>query len=127
MASYGVSVTRPTIGICTALERARWSVWDQQAVLLPRSYVEAVQSAGGLAVMIPPDPALVDDPAEALDLLDGLMLAGGADIDPAAYGQEAHPETTGTVPERDACEMAIFREAIAGGTCRCWASAEECS
>ncbi len=103
---------RPTIGICTALERAKWSVWDQQAVLLPRSYVEAVQSAGALAVMIPPDPALVEDPGEALELLDGLMLAGGADIDPATYGAAAHPETTGTVPERDACEIAIFHEAV---------------
>ncbi len=44
------------IGICTALERARWSVWDQQAALLPLNYVEAVQRAGGLAVMLPPDP-----------------------------------------------------------------------
>jgi putative glutamine amidotransferase len=102
---------RPKIGICTALERAKWSVWDQQAMLLPRSYVEAVQKAGALAVMIPPDPTLVEDPGEALELLDGLMLAGGADIDPATYGCEAHPETTGTVPERDACEIAIFHEA----------------
>lgn len=101
------------IGICTALERARWSVWDQQAALLPRSYVDAVQSAGALAVMIPPDPRLVDAPGEALEPIDGLMLAGGADIDPATYGCEAHPETVGTVPERDACEIAIFREAIA--------------
>jgi putative glutamine amidotransferase len=110
---YGVPMPRPVIGICTALERARWSVWDQQAVLLPRSYVDAVQSAGALAVMIPPDPRLVEEPGEALELLDGLMLAGGADIDPATYGAEAHPETTGTVPERDACEIAILHEAIA--------------
>lgn len=105
-------MARPVIGICTALERARWSVWDQQALLLPRSYVDAVQSAGALAVMIPPDPALVEDPVEALELLDGLMLAGGADIDPATYGAQAHPETTGTVPERDAFEIAIFQEAV---------------
>jgi putative glutamine amidotransferase len=104
---------RPVIGICTALERARWSVWDQQAMLLPRSYVDAVQRGGALAVMIPPDARLVEDPGEALELLDGLMLAGGADIDPASYGAESHPETTGTVPERDACEIAIFREALA--------------
>jgi putative glutamine amidotransferase len=106
-------MTRPVIGICTALERARWSVWDQQAMLLGRSYVDAVQSGGALAVMIPPDLRLVEDPGEALELLDGLMLAGGADIDPSSYGCEAHPETTGTVPERDACEIALFREALA--------------
>jgi putative glutamine amidotransferase len=100
------------IGICAALERARWSVWDQQAMLLPRNYIDAVQRAGGLAVMLPPDPALVEDPSQALALIDGLMLAGGADIDPGAYGQEAHPETTGTVPERDVFEVALARAAI---------------
>jgi putative glutamine amidotransferase len=105
-------MARPVIGICTALERARWSVWDQQAALLPRNYVEAVQSAGALAVMIPPDPLLVANPDEVLDLLDGLVLAGGADIDPASYGEPCHEETVGTVPERDAFEIALVRAAI---------------
>ncbi len=100
------------IGICTALERAAWSVWDQHAALLPLSYVEAVQRAGGLAVMLPPDERLAADPDEALDLIDGLMLAGGADIDPASYEQEAHPETADTAPERDAFEIALVRRAI---------------
>ena len=103
---------RPVIGMCTALEQARWSVWDQPAMLLARNYVDAVQRAGGLALMLPPDPRLVDDPGEALELIDGLLLAGGADIDPAAYGQEAAPETIGTVPERDAFEIALTRAAI---------------
>jgi putative glutamine amidotransferase len=103
---------RPVIGICTALEKARWSVWDQEAMLLPRSYVGAVQRAGGLALMLPPDEHAVDDPDEVLDLLDGLILAGGADIDPAAYGAEPHPETKGTVPERDGFELALARRAL---------------
>jgi putative glutamine amidotransferase len=103
---------RPVIGICAAMERAQWSVWDQQAILLPRNYIEAVQQAGGFAVMLAPDPHLVEDPGEALELLDGLVLAGGADVDPGAYGQEAHAETTGTVPERDVFEMALVRAAI---------------
>lgn len=106
---------RPVIGICAALERAQWSVWDQQAILLPRSYVEAVQRAGGLAVMLPVDPLLSEDPGPALDLIDGLMLAGGADIDPASYGERRHSETVGTVPERDAFEIAIARAAIERG------------
>jgi putative glutamine amidotransferase len=108
---YGMR--RPRIGICTALERAQWSVWDQEAALLPRNYVLAVQRGGGLAVMLPPDPATTAAPDETLDLLDGLLLAGGADIDPGSYGQAAHPETTGTVPERDAFEIALVRGAIA--------------
>jgi putative glutamine amidotransferase len=102
----------PVIGICTALEQAAWSVWDQQAALLPLSYVEAVQRAGGLVLMLPPDQRLVSDPDPVLELIDGLMLAGGADIDPASYEQEAHPETADTVPERDAFEIALVRGAI---------------
>jgi putative glutamine amidotransferase len=104
--------TRPVIGLCSALERARWSVWDQQAALLPASYLAAVRRAGGLALMLAPDEALIEEPGEALDLLDGLLLAGGADIDPATYGAEPHPETHDTVPERDAFEVAMVRAAI---------------
>lgn len=105
-------MTRPVIGICTTLERARWSVWDEQAVLLPRSYVTAVQRAGGLAVMLPPDADEAEESAQLLELIDGLMLAGGADIDPASYGQQAHAETGSTAPERDAFEIALVRAAI---------------
>jgi putative glutamine amidotransferase len=103
---------RPVIGLCTAFENARWSVWDQSAVLLPSNYVQAVQAAGGIAVLLPPDPRAVEHPHELLGLLDGLLLAGGADIDPAIYGQLPHPETQETVPERDAFEIALTRGAI---------------
>ena len=103
---------RPVIGMCTALERARWSVWDQRAALLPRNYVEAVQRAGGLALMLAVDPAVAEDPEQALELIDGLVLAGGADIDPGCYGERAHAETVDTVPERDAFEIALTRAAI---------------
>jgi putative glutamine amidotransferase len=105
-------MARPAIGICTALEQARWSVWDQEAMLLPRSYVDAVQRAGGLALMIPPDAEVVENPDEVLDRVDGLLLAGGADIDPGAYGAEAHAETTHTVPSRDVFEIALARRAL---------------
>ncbi len=103
---------RPRIGICTALERARWTVWDQEAYLLNRSYVDAIQAAGGLALMLPPDPEAVRHPDELLDVLDGLILAGGADIDPASYGQAAHAQTTGTWPQRDEFELALARGAL---------------
>jgi putative glutamine amidotransferase len=79
------------------VERARWSVWDDEAVLLPRSYATAVQRAGGLAVLLPPDPAL-EQPSEWIALLDGLILAGGAD-----YGE---------VPDRDAFEIALGLAAL---------------
>jgi putative glutamine amidotransferase len=100
------------IGICAALERARWSVWDQQAALTPMSYIEAVQRAGGLALLLAPDERVVEEPEQALELIDGLMLAGGADIDPASYGEQRHAETVETMPERDAFEIALARAAI---------------
>jgi putative glutamine amidotransferase len=105
-------MARTVIGICAVLERARWSVWDQVAILLPRSYADAVQDAGALAVLLAPDARSVEDPGEQLDLIDGLMLAGGADIDPSSYGEEAEPETVDTVPERDQFEIALVREAL---------------
>jgi putative glutamine amidotransferase len=105
-------MTRPVIGICTSLVQARWSVWDQRAALTPLGYVLAIQRADGLALMIPPDPEVEEDPDEVLDLIDGLILAGGNDIDPAFYGSERHPETKHTVPERDRAELALGRRAV---------------
>src|ERR671934_870106 len=104
---------RPVIGICTALARAQWGVWkEREAALLAFSYITAIQRAGGLALMIPPDGSYEDDPDELLDLLDGLILAGGSDIDPACYGADPHPETHHIVPERDRSELALTRRAI---------------
>src|SRR3954447_11129012 len=108
----GMTSTRPVIGICSALERARWSHWDQPAHLTPVGYVDAVQRAGGMAILLPVDPAAREDPDGWLDLVDGLVLAGGADVDPDAYGAERHPKTTGTVPARDTFEIALARRAI---------------
>ena len=102
----------PVIGLCAALERARWSVWDTEAFLLARNYVDAVHAAGGIALLLPVDPVAVRDPDRILDLIDGLLLAGGADMDPATYGAEPHEQTLGTVPERDAFELALANRAM---------------
>lgn len=103
---------RPVIGICSSLERARFGAWDEVAALLPRAYIDAVQRGGGLAVMLPPDAHAQSDPDEILDLLDGLVLAGGVDVDPASYGAQAGPHTVGSVPERDSFEVALTRRAV---------------
>ncbi len=105
-------MARPVIGICTPLELARWGAWALDAFLLPRNYVDAVHRAGAMALLLAPDPVLTEDPDEVLDRLDGLMLAGGADIDPRSYGAVAHPLTIGSVPERDAFEVALTRRAL---------------
>ncbi|HWH92763.1 MAG TPA: gamma-glutamyl-gamma-aminobutyrate hydrolase family protein [Baekduia sp.] len=104
---------RPVIGLCAALERAIWGPWTATAHLLSREYADAVQRGGGIALILPPDPRAAEHPDELLDLLDGLILAGGGDIDPAAYGQEPHPATSNTNPERDAFELALAARAIA--------------
>jgi putative glutamine amidotransferase len=106
-------MTTPAIGICAAIERVSWGVWSgYEVTLAPRNYVTAVQSAGGLGIVLPPDPAAVEDPDLLLDRVDALMLAGGADLDPASYGAEAHAETKGTWPERDRFELALTRRAL---------------
>ncbi|MGN6557198.1 MAG: gamma-glutamyl-gamma-aminobutyrate hydrolase family protein [Solirubrobacterales bacterium] len=103
----------PAIGICAGIERVSWGVWDgYEVTLAPRGYVSAVQRAGGIAIVLPPDEAAVEDPDLLLDRVDALMLAGGADVDPASYGAEPHPETKGTWPERDRFELALARRAL---------------
>jgi putative glutamine amidotransferase len=103
---------RPLIGICTAVEEVSWGPWRTLCDLVPRSYVVAVQRAGGVALLLPPDDAVAESPDELLDLLDGLVLAGGSDIDPAGYGARPHPETTGSRPERDRFELALAHRAL---------------
>jgi len=105
-------MSRPVIGICAAIERAHWGAWDALVLLSPRNYSLAVQREGALAVMLSPDDAVADDPEQLLDLLDGLILAGGADLDPATYGAELHPETRGTNADRDRFELALARAAL---------------
>jgi putative glutamine amidotransferase len=107
-----VSETRPTIGIVAAVERARYGLWDTASALLPLTYTEAVRQAGGFVLMIPPDPELVRCPDRVLDHLDGLMLAGGGDINPVNYGQRPHPETKSVPALRDEVELSLTRRAI---------------
>jgi putative glutamine amidotransferase len=105
-------VTRPVIGICSAIESATWAAWEVEVNLSPRTYSLAVQRAGALALILPPDDVVAEAPDELLDMLDGLILAGGSDIDPASYGAQPHPETRGTRPERDRFEIALGTRAL---------------
>jgi putative glutamine amidotransferase len=118
-----VSNNVPVIGISAALEQARWGNWDTLVLLSPRNYSLAVQRAGAVAVLLSPDEAVAAEPNLVLDRLDGLLLTGGADVNPESYGAEAHPETRPGRIERDRFEIALARAAVARdmpvlGVCR---------
>ncbi|MFF6994051.1 gamma-glutamyl-gamma-aminobutyrate hydrolase family protein [Streptomyces sp. NPDC008313] len=105
----------PLIGVSTYLEaRARWGVWELEAVLLPSGYPRLVQGAGGLAAMLPPDAP--GHAAAAVARLDGLVIAGGPDVDPSCYGAARSPRTGPPAPERDAWELALIEAALTSGT-----------
>ena len=104
-------MARPLIGITSYAEAGvRWGVWELPAALIPIAYVEAVERAGGRALLVPPSLEGVD---ETLDALDGLLFSGGSDLDPGLYGADAHPETNGIRLERDRAELALLGAALA--------------
>ena len=100
---------RPVIGITTYAQEATWGVWRMPAALIPLDYVDAVERAGGRALL---DPPCDGDVAETLDVLDGIVFSGGADVDPAMYGEDAHAETDSPQGHRDACELALLTAAL---------------
>jgi putative glutamine amidotransferase len=104
-------MTRPVIGISTYQEPARWGVWEMPATLLPASYPRLVRASGGLAVMLPPDDT-AEAAREAVAALDGVVIAGGADVEPARYGQWPDPRTGPPARARDAWELALIEAAI---------------
>ncbi|GGZ02590.1 gamma-glutamyl-gamma-aminobutyrate hydrolase family protein [Streptomyces nitrosporeus] len=104
----------PLIGITTYLEpSARWGVWELPAALLPSAYPQMVQRAGGLAALMPPDAP--ERAGAVVERLDGLVIAGGADIEPGLYGAERDFRTGPPVHERDTWELALFRAALEAG------------
>jgi len=102
-------VARPIVGITTYVTQASFGVWELDSALVPVDYVRAVEEAGGRPLLVPPSGHGVE---ETLDALDGLIFSGGSDLDPDLYGQEAHPETTGIVAERDSAELVLLRAAL---------------
>jgi gamma-glutamyl-gamma-aminobutyrate hydrolase PuuD len=78
--------------------------------LIPYDYVRALERAGARVLLVPPSD---DGVSETLDSLDGLLLSGGADLDPQTYDADPHPETNGVRPDRDRAELALLEGALA--------------
>lgn len=102
-------MAKPLVGVTTYVEPAAWGHWQLDAALIPYDYVRALELAGARVLLVPPDD---DGVEETLDALDGLLFSGGNDLDPASYGAEPHPETTGCKPERDRGELALLEGAL---------------
>ena len=104
------------IGITAYAEPSvRWGAWDVPAAVIPLAYVRQVEAAGGRPLLIPPSEEGIE---ETLDVMDGILFSGGADLDPSEYGQDAHPETTGTRPDRDRASSRCSRR-HSSATCLC--------
>jgi putative glutamine amidotransferase len=101
---------RPVIGISAydvPVDFGQWRAF--RSVLVPQGYVRAVVAAGGIPVLVPPTEVA----SVILDDLDGMVFTGGSDINPAVYGQEPHPESSGFYDHRDSAELELMRAALA--------------
>ncbi|WP_027927920.1 gamma-glutamyl-gamma-aminobutyrate hydrolase family protein [Amycolatopsis benzoatilytica] len=101
----------PVIGLSMYSEQAKFLAWDTEATLLHRAYADSVVAAGGIPVLLPPVSTAYD---KLVERIDGLVLTGGADVQPSRYGQQAHPKTY-TREARDAFEFGLFEAARAAG------------
>lgn len=111
---------RPLIGVSTSEVRLAEQVHPTPQGEPPRhemalglTYLQAIEAAGGLPVVMPPLDLRAVEPL--LDRLSGICLSGGPDLDPAAYDERAHPELGPTVPDLDRFELELARRADARG------------
>jgi putative glutamine amidotransferase len=107
----------PLIGLTTYVADVRWGTWERRSGVLPQSYFELTAAAGGRPLLLPPPSTAPGGPAAGADevvaVLDGLVLTGGGDVDPEAYGEQPDPEVGGIDPVRDASERALLAAALA--------------
>jgi putative glutamine amidotransferase len=104
----------PTIGITTYHTNADWRGWSEEGALLPWTYVTSVRNSGGRPVLLPPGGD-VSEAEATVAVLDGIVIAGGGDINPAIYGAAKHPKTELSAPDRDAWELAVAEAAVRQG------------
>jgi len=105
--SGGHTLKVKLVGITTYYQEAAWGPWARRAAIVPATYVELVAGSGAQPVLLPPCGGV-----DVVGALDALVLVGGGDVDPAAYGRPAHPATTGVDPARDTAELALLAAAL---------------
>lgn len=114
---------RPVIGIAGTRETVSFGIWTLESDFTQAGYADAIQEAGGRAVLLPLDPRDVEHPEEVLRGLDGLIIPGGNDVHPSQYGAAPHPALGPTIDLLDEVQLALTRAAIAAdlpllGVCR---------
>lgn len=103
---------QPIIGLTTYRQRSQTGVWDVEAAFLPAEYFDAVNRAGGIAVLLPPQEITSDAADQIVAGLDGLVVCGGRDVEATRYGQEPGPHNDKPDLKRDALEDALYTAAI---------------
>jgi putative glutamine amidotransferase len=106
---------RPLIGLSTYREMAAWGVWRERADVLHSAYADQVAAAGGQPVLLPPATSDMEAAVSIVARLDGLVISGGADVDPKRYAAAPHERTAGWREDRDAWELSLLSAADAAG------------
>src|SRR3981189_966964 len=104
----------PTIGITTYHTNANWRGWSEEGALLPWTYVKSIRNNGGRPVLLPRGGD-VSEAEATVAVLDGIVIAGGGDINPAIYGAIKHEKTDVNAPDRDSWELAVAEAAVRQG------------
>jgi len=117
------TMERPVIGLSTYLTPGQMTIYRGDLAVLPAQYVEAITRSGGIAVLLPPQRLNPGEASAIMGRLDGVVITGGADINPHRYGQSAHPHTQTPEDLRDDFEDALLTEALRAhlpilGVCR---------
>ena len=106
---------KPLIAIsCRPREAGEVAHWpDSKSAAIQTRYLEGIWRSGGLESIVAPRLMTDAEANEYVARVDGLILVGGGDVDPAIYSAERHPQTYGVYDESDSLEIALVNAAIA--------------
>jgi len=103
------------VALSSYRQRASWAAWEREAALVPAAYVDCVAAVGARPVVVPPAHgrgADFEGARRVVEAVDAMVLVGGADVDPARYGDEPHERTGAPQPGRDDNELALLTAAL---------------